>query len=193
MIKRVCKDCKKEFTLSDSEIKFFKDKNLELPKRCSECRGKKRENSYDEAQKRESRVKTNSRGNAIRNIIIAAVVIIASFFGIKLNFFQDNSVGYTGNKTVVNQDYSITFRNNQSLKEHFEKHGEEFDYDNEQQYLQGAISVINSSSSLHKIESEDGEEIYYDKEKNEIVFVSKDGYIRTYFKPSDGINYYNRQ
>ena len=35
--------------------------------------------------------------------------------------------------------------------------------------------------------------IFYDEDKNEIVFVSSDGYIRTYFKPSEGINYYNRQ
>ena len=26
-----------------------------------------------------------------------------------------------------------------------------------------------------------------------LSFISKDGYIRTYFKPNDGINYYNRQ
>lgn len=35
MQKRTCKDCGREFTLSNSEIKFYKDKNLELPKRCS--------------------------------------------------------------------------------------------------------------------------------------------------------------
>ena len=53
--------------------------------------------------------------------------------------------------------------------------------------------IINSSSSKHKIEAEDGDDIYYDVNKNEIVFVSSDGYIRTYFKPSDGIEYFNRQ
>ena len=47
--------------------------------------------------------------------------------------------------------------------------------------------------SKHKKEAEDGDDIYYDTENNEIVFVSEDGYIRTYFKPTDGINYYNRQ
>ena len=195
MIKRVCKDCGKEFTLSDSEIKFYKDKNLELPKRCSQCRGKNRKNNYNDVQKRESLDNNNSKGkrNTIRNIIIAAVVIISSFFGIKLNFLQGNPGSYNENKTTVQQNYSSNFRNNQLLKEHFQKHGSEFDYKNEQQYLDGAISVINSSDSLHKTEGEDGDEIYYDKENNEIVFVSKDGYIRTYFKPSDGIEYYNRQ
>lgn len=60
-------------------------------------------------------------------------------------------------------------------------------------YLAGANKVISSSSSLHKQEGEDGDDIYYDKNSNEIVFVSGDGYIRTYFRPSEGIDYYNRQ
>ena len=60
-------------------------------------------------------------------------------------------------------------------------------------YLEGANEVVTSASSKHKQEAEDGDDIYYDAENNEIVFVSKDGYIRTYFKPSDGIEYYNRQ
>ena len=45
MIKRKCKQCGKEFVLSDSEIKFFNDKNLELPKRCSECRKENKNNN----------------------------------------------------------------------------------------------------------------------------------------------------
>ena len=60
-------------------------------------------------------------------------------------------------------------------------------------YEAAARSVVENRDALHKTEAEDGDEIYYDEDKNEIVFVSIDGYIRTYFKPSDGINYYNRQ
>ena len=40
MDKRKCKQCGEEFTLTDSEIKFYNDKGLNLPKRCSECRKK---------------------------------------------------------------------------------------------------------------------------------------------------------
>ena len=40
MGKRKCKQCGEEFTLIDSEIKFYNDKGLNLPKRCSECRKK---------------------------------------------------------------------------------------------------------------------------------------------------------
>ena len=73
------------------------------------------------------------------------------------------------------------------------KHGGEFGYSTKEEYLKGANEVVASAFSKHKKEAEDGDDIYYDAENNEIVFVSEDGYIRTYFKPSDGINYYNRQ
>ncbi|SFU90688.1 Probable zinc-ribbon domain-containing protein [Clostridium sp. DSM 8431] len=210
MIKKTCKECKKEFTLSDSEIKFYKDKNLELPKRCKECRDKKKNyketseanntknNQYIDKQSidRSSTEKTTGKtnGKILRNIIITAVVIIASFFGINLDFFKDNKPVQNTNESVAQQNFSsLSFRNSNLLKEHFEKHGSEFGYKSEEDYVKGALAVINSPTSLHKTEAEDGDEIYYDKNKNEIVFISKDGYIRTYFKPSDGINYYNRQ
>ena len=37
-MKRTCKQCGKEFILTQSEIDFYKSKNLSLPKRCKECR-----------------------------------------------------------------------------------------------------------------------------------------------------------
>lgn len=197
MEKRTCKDCGREFTLTDSEIKFYKDKNLELPKRCNECRNarKNKVNNEEKIDKIGSKTSTNfnNKGKTIRNIIIAAIVLISSFFGIKLNFFQGDSPLNNDNNTAVQQNYSLTFRNDKLLEEHFKKHGSEFNYKDEDEYVKGAIAVINSPSSLHKTEKEDGDEIYYDKEKNEIVFVSKDGFIRTYFKPNDGVKYYNRQ
>lgn len=39
----ICKDCGKEFELSPNEQAFFLSKNLQLPKRCKECRRKRKE------------------------------------------------------------------------------------------------------------------------------------------------------
>ena len=85
------------------------------------------------------------------------------------------------------------FRKQQYLDEHFEKHGSEFDYETAEEYLAGANRVINDPNSLYKTEAEDGDHIYYLESTNEFVVVSTDGYIRTYFKPSAGIDYFNRQ
>ena len=86
-----------------------------------------------------------------------------------------------------------TFRNNYLLKEHFDKHGDEFDYTSAEEYENGASAVINDPDALHKTEKDDGDDIYYLERTNELVIVSTDGYIRTYFRPDSGIKYYNKQ
>ena len=85
------------------------------------------------------------------------------------------------------------FRKDEYLQQHFEKHGAEFPYDTAEEYLAGANRVVQSPDVLHKTEAEDGDDVYYLEASNEFVIVSKDGYLRTYFKPSAGIDYYNRQ
>ena len=110
----------------------------------------------------------------------------------------DSSQEVSGNKEAyddTSSQYAVyyTFRKEKYLNEHFEKHNNEFGYDDAQEYLDGANRVINDKNALHKIEAEDGDDVYYLENTNEFVIVSKDGYIRTYFKPSGGIEYFNRQ
>ena len=196
MDKRKCKQCGEEFTLTDSEIKFYNDKGLNLPKRCSECR--KKNNNINNNEK-ESIKETNIQGinsknksKKFRNIIIVAVVLLLSFIGKVFNInFDALNIGSVLQSQKA--DGVLEFRNDNLWEEHFLKHGGEFGYTTKEDYLEGANEVVTSASSKHKQEAEDGDDIYYDAENNEIVFVSKDGYIRTYFKPSDGIEYYNRQ
>ncbi|MBQ8998635.1 MAG: zinc-ribbon domain containing protein [Clostridium sp.] len=205
MIKRKCKQCGKEFVLSDSEIKFFNDKNLELPKRCSECRKENKNNNkeYDIENSKSEKINNNkdnihknykneSKKKTFRNIIAAGLVLIVLLLG-KLFNIDINWQEIRTNFGTQENNVSLEFRNETLWEDHFEKHGSEFGYKSKEEYLKGANEVINSSTSKHKTEAEDGDEIYYDEEKNEIVFVSTDGYIRTYFKPNDGLNYYNRQ
>lgn len=40
--KHICKDCGKEFYMTYKEVQFYKDKELSLPKRCKECRAKRK-------------------------------------------------------------------------------------------------------------------------------------------------------
>ena len=196
MGKRKCKQCGEEFTLTDSEIKFYNDKGLNLPKRCSECRKKNKNinNNEKESIKETNiqRINSKNKSKKFRNIIIVAVVLLLSFIGkvfnIDLDALNIGSILQSQQTGTV-----LEFRNDNLWEEHFLKHGGEFGYTTKEDYLEGANEVVTSASSKHKQEAEDGDDIYYDAENNEIVFVSKDGYIRTYFKPSDGIEYYNRQ
>ena len=196
MDKRKCKQCGEEFTLTDSEIKFYNDKGLNLPKRCSECR--KKNNNINNNEKESiketnlQRINSKNKSKKFRNIIIVAVVLLLSFIGKVFNInFDALNIGSVLQSQKA--DGVLEFRNDNLWEEHFLKHGGEFGYTTKEDYLEGANEVVTSASSKHKQEAEDGDDIYYDAENNEIVFVSKDGYIRTYFKPSDGIEYYNRQ
>ena len=93
----------------------------------------------------------------------------------------------------LNEDTEYTFRNEDRLDDHYEKHGKEMGFKDAESYEEAASEVVNNPDALHKTEKEDGDDVYYLKDTNEFVVVSGDGYIRTYFNPNDGINYYNRQ
>ena len=102
----------------------------------------------------------------------------------------------TAQATEPAEEYvEYTFRTKSQFDGHYKKHGKEFGNITQEEYLKKANDLINNKSDtiLHKTEAEDGDYIYYDTVNNEILFLSAKGYIRTYFKPNRGIDYYNDQ
>lgn len=187
-----CVQCDKEFTITDSEMQFFENRNLNIPKRCKECREKNKTHQ----------VKTNSYPTNMRKVktftirkpylIIAVLLLVSIIAFFKYEVSTDKSDGFHSTQGVnVSKPYN--FRSESLLQEHFNKHGNDFGYESASQYENGANAVINSPSALHKTEVEDGDEVYYIKPTNELVILSSDGYIRTYFKPEEGMEYYNKQ
>lgn len=98
-----------------------------------------------------------------------------------------------GREQSGSQEIRYTFRTEEQLEDHFERHGVEMGFEDEEAYVAAANRVIASPDALHKLEAEDGDDVYYLEESNEFVVVSKKGYIRTYFEPDDGLAYYERQ
>ena len=94
----------------------------------------------------------------------------------------------TGND---NTRVSYDFRRPDYLTEHYKKHGIEMGFESEEEYLKGANAVINDPAALHKLEAEDDDHVYFKESTGEIVFLSQDGYIRTYFIADK--DYYDRQ
>lgn len=88
---------------------------------------------------------------------------------------------------------TYTFRYDSLLEEHYQKHGIEMGFATKEDYVAAANVVICSPDALHKLEAEDGDDVYYLEATNEFVIVSTDGYIRIYFYPSSGKDYYDRQ
>ena len=89
------------------------------------------------------------------------------------------------------------FRSQDKLDEHYEKHvvqQKEFGTITKDEYLALAQQLVGNpgSSVLTKKDSE-GNTLFYDPDTNEFAVLSSDGYIRTFFKPSGGQSYYDRQ
>jgi len=276
-MKRVCKQCGTSFELSDSEIAFYKSKNLNLPKRCKECRQANKQDHAVQEKLDWNNVQKQSHDLPARNdhkvgiwvyaLIAASILLLLGLIRISNWYFSSNSArppvtvenrnagaeeeagnGKAGMEEAAGNEKSgtdilaendgieeqpqdetaaaeemtpekadsieaaaslqeaseaiqgeadagsqYTFRNAKLLNEHFEKHGKEMGFSSAEEYLAAANAVVNNASALHKTEKEDGDDVYYLEATNEFVIVSTDGFIRTYFYPNAGIDYYNRQ
>ena len=298
-MKRVCKQCGTSFELSDSEIAFYKSKNLNLPKRCKECRQANKRGHAVQEKLDWNNVQKQSHDLPARNnhkvgiwvyaLIAASILLLFGLIRISNWYFSSNSArppvtvenrnagaeeeagngnagmeeeagngnagaeeeagnGKAGMEEAAGNEKSgtdilaendgieeqpqdetaaaeemtpekadsmeaaaslqeaseaiqgeadagsqYTFRNAKLLNEHFEKHGKEMGFSSAEEYLAAANAVVNNASALHKTEKEDGDDVYYLEATNEFVIVSTDGFIRTYFYPNAGIDYYNRQ
>ena len=85
------------------------------------------------------------------------------------------------------------FRSQELLESHYEKHGVSMGFASAQDYELAASAVVTNPEALHKTEKEDGDDVYFLEETGEFVVVSTDGYIRTYFIPDSGKDYFDRQ
>ena len=87
-MKRTCKQCGKEFELTEGEISFYESKGLDLPKRCKECREVNKSGKSASDAKRESLTtnKTASQagwpaGKLIVTSIAAIAIVLAALIG----------------------------------------------------------------------------------------------------------------
>ncbi len=216
-MKRTCVQCGKEFELTNSEVDFYKKKNLSLPKRCQACREKnKQQNNKPQMRQSSSAVGSSSAsggsspgsGKGIMKAVAGIMLLLVVFFLLRqtgiLSDVKDNpsavaglqTAGPTPEGTVTSppeETTVYTFRSEKLLLDHYKKHGIDMGFDSAEAYEAAANEVIHNPDALHKLEAEDGDDIYYLEETNEFVVVSTDGYIRTYFNPDKGIDYYNRQ
>lgn len=179
-MKRTCKQCGKEFVLSQSEINFYKSKKLSIPKRCKECRdankqvrgndksGDTKQISY---QNNHSNSNMNQSSSALTRLLTIAGIILLAIFGAWSHFSGDNNKN--ADSAYSNSVSSgVSFRNADLLNEHYQKHGVEMGFSSATAYENAASNVVNNSNSLHKTETEDGDDVYYLESTNEFVIVS---------------------
>lgn len=100
----ICKQCGKEFEITEGEAEFFLSKGMELPKRCKECRSAnkmKKENDFDAATYRARQMPERSTGYStskskyLKVILgVVAILILAGFGFSKLPALINNNSGY---------------------------------------------------------------------------------------------------
>ena len=134
---------------------------------------------------------------------VAAVVTVGAGVAVSANgatVALNGAYALGGNLSLIQG--SPGFSNSNSLYDHFNKHGAEFGYTNESEYLKGAQDFIGTKGNegvLSKIRA-NGDTVIYNPNTNEFAVVTKDGTIVTYFKPDTAIHgyetnldYYNAQ
>ena len=140
------------------------------------------------------------RSKTIKRISVPMVIVgvvmcfcVAIFGGDKDRDSKDSTTTKPS-VTAEQQVKSYTFRTQKSLDDHFRKHGADTYSKSAEEYLEKANAVINNPDALKKIESDegDGDRVFYIEDTDEIVFLSEDNYIRTYFICS-GKDYFDRQ
>ena len=214
-MKYICKQCGKEFEITEGEAEFFLSKGMELPKRCKECRQAnkiKKENDSDAAIRLERKPSKVKNLKVILGVV--AILILAGFGFSKLPALINNNSGYDDSSVSTTvytfsgygtssaiageaEEYlpvdetMLTFRNVDLLISHYQKHGAEVGASSPDEYQRKAAAVVSSENVLHKTESEDGDYVYFNPSTGEFVIVSTDGYIRTYYIAD--MDYFERQ
>ncbi len=89
----------------------------------------------------------------------------------------------------------IGFASRQKLVDHYKKHGREFGAVTMEKYLRKAQELRDRPAGGAILESvrPDGVVSRYDRETRDFLAFNRDGVIRTYFRPTDGEAYYERQ
>ncbi len=105
-MKLICKQCHREFEITDSEIQYFRSKNLNIPKRCKNCREiNRRINNPDNYNSAEAKIINYKTIIIILCLIIVAILIVAGT-AIYVLSPEDNS--HTDNSAVITHTLQTT-------------------------------------------------------------------------------------
>jgi hypothetical protein len=91
---------------------------------------------------------------------------------------------------------AVGFRTPERLREHFEKHGREFQAATAADYLAKAQALRDApvgGDVLEVVRTTDGVVSRFDRGSGGFIAFDRDGTIRTFFRPNDGEAYFRRQ
>ena len=85
--------------------------------------------------------------------------------------------------------------NKKTLKQHLSDHGKQFGFTTVEEYGSHAIKFANNVDRVNNksFYDENFSTYKYNVKTNEFAIIDKKGYVITYFKPTDGYQYYLNQ
>lgn len=97
--------------------------------------------------------------------------------------------------TFAHVDTSVGFTSQSALEEHFQKHGREFGSITQGQYLRLAQELRGADvgGDVREAARADGVITRFDVRTGAFLAFHEDKSIRTFFKPNDGLRYFERQ
>src|SRR3989344_4725992 len=106
----------------------------------------------------------------------------------------DEAVAGSGNSGGKTAGGGSNFASDKLSESHFKDHGAEFGFTSEKEYSQAAQKLIDSKTGkgIEGYTRPNGDVVRYDTKTNSYAVKTKDGVIKTYFKPTEGYNYYQR-
>ena len=132
-------------------------------------------------------------------LLLALLMILGCFAGCGSSEVQGTDEAESDALSWDITEYS-QFRTEEHWEDHYQKHvidQEEFVEDfgdiSKEQYLMLAQWLMDFADDEVQIKEDDGDLLYYDAENNFFGVMSDDGYIRTFFRPSAGQEYFDRQ
>ena len=216
---RICVQCGKRFTLSESELDFYTSKNLTIPKRCRECRKRNKDIgispnnpelwSHSDVN-RYNRYYVNNVNKS--SVIISFILMVLSGFFALYSLLEYRGIAYILLSSVAFIFSSVIFiafscSATKMLIEEFDttEYKHTF-YDTEamtEHYAKHGRETHSKSMEDYLIKAnnvledracktktiDNGDKLYYKQQTKEFVVVAKAGYIRTYFIAND-IYYY---
>lgn len=142
--------------------------------------------------------------NKIRHYLLLLVILLYALFAFGCDSLakqepsdvtsQSSKQSSSAKSNAPKKTYQ--FRTKELYQNHYNKHHQQFGSITKEEYLKNAnklIAAYKQSTDVLSKQGKDDDTLFYHVKTNEFLVLSPDGYIRTYFKPTKGIEYYNRQ
>lgn len=130
-------------------------------------------------------------GPSLIGAIASEVLTSAPASGKQQSQNSPDTVANGGKRGII----KVEFSSPELLKKHYSKHQSEFGGISEERYIELANELANAdpSDDVEMLIRSDGSVSIYKFSTNEFLVITKEGNIRTYFKPQKGADYWREE